>query len=73
MGKRGKGMSRITANLDCTTNQDFMVMLFITQMDNMMGTPGRHDFCEMTHEEREAWRAFQKNFKWPDEDPGWME
>ena len=53
--------------------KDFLTMLFVAQMDNIMGTPNKHKWHEMNDGEKDKWRKFESGFEWGDEDPDWME
>ena len=49
------------------------MMLFVLQVDVLMGTPGKHDWFKMDDAEKDKWRKFEENFVYPDNDPDWME
>ena len=55
-------------DFDDATNKNLMLMLFISQMDVLMGTPGKHNWWEMGYAEKEQWRVLHENFRWPDDE-----
>ena len=53
--------------------KDFMYMFFVEQMNALFGTPGKYNWFKMNKKEKKKWKKLADNFKYPDEDPDWME
>lgn len=58
---------------ESATTTDFMYMLFVEFINGLLGTPGKYNWFKMTKNEKKKWKKLADNFKYPDEDPDWME
>ena len=56
---------------ETSTNKDFMYMYFTLFINNLLGTD--YDWFKMSKKEKKKLKKLCDNFKWPEEDPDWME